>query len=809
MSTTMNPPRGAPRRRIAPRRGVSSVLSMMFLVIFGSLAAAMAVVAQGNLRTADSAIKVSRAMSAAETGLVFASRRLSSETARFVVRRGVISPAYAEALWRGTLSTGELAEVEVLPPVGYEVTSPPAGIAEAILDAHGADEGTVLLAPGDSVLPALDPVTGQITARPIRLGVDGLGVHFRVSYVPVPDTSRIRIVSEGIDRDVTRTLQMEFEIDKQIEFALLSPNRIMIGKNVLIEGPLGTSYGLVEGDLNDAHGQPLVMRSDFRYLDPGLDAAVEALQAGIESRDADGDNRLRVHHPIEMQGLAGHPSLVDRDGDEYVDDFDLFLGHFDADQDGRVVWDPMRSTAAGLGTLAPEFEGIDDQLARLLDEANADRNGDGETDSDDVRLGWSDGVIDRLDRVAKVRGRLRLRISEGTWEDAAEVPWQRLVNGTIRSGEHAPTTFGLSEQELRPVTTDMFAESASWFAEVAEDDFASQVAAGVSAGGVHVPASAAPWEEVPRGSPNAYDWYRRPIYEDMTFRDVRIPAGTNALFRNCRFEGVTYIETETACADVSWNYAGAVEQVVAGDAVTYPLRYPSMVATVPGEATPIADTKTRSNNLRFDGCTFLGSIAGDTPAAYTHWRNKIQFTGPTRLYNRPDDPELLAQPDGPMLAAALESLGEEVLGELRKSSMMLPGWSVDVGNFANEQAEDPDETPRIRMTGTIVAGILDVRGTADVHGTLLMTYRPVVGAGPLHYGGQADAFNTTIGYFGPLDGDFEGAVPGDDTFEGFGEISLRWDPDADLPDGIPWPVHVRPIPETYREARVEPAEEAP
>ena len=63
------------RTNRANRRGVASVLAMMFLVIFSSLAAAMAVVAQGNLRTADSYMKVSRAMGAAETGLVFAKRR--------------------------------------------------------------------------------------------------------------------------------------------------------------------------------------------------------------------------------------------------------------------------------------------------------------------------------------------------------------------------------------------------------------------------------------------------------------------------------------------------------------------------------------------------------------------------------------------------------------------------------------------------------------------------------------------------------------------------------------------------------------
>ena len=65
------------------RRGVASVLSMMFLVIFGSLAAAMAVVATGNVRTADVSLRVSRSTSAAETGLVYVTWILEREAKRF------------------------------------------------------------------------------------------------------------------------------------------------------------------------------------------------------------------------------------------------------------------------------------------------------------------------------------------------------------------------------------------------------------------------------------------------------------------------------------------------------------------------------------------------------------------------------------------------------------------------------------------------------------------------------------------------------------------------------------------------------
>ena len=130
---------------------------------------------------------------------------------------------------------------------------------------------------------------------------------------------------------------------------------------------------------------------------------------------------------------------------------------------------------------------------------------------------------------------------------------------------------------------------------------------------------------------------------------------------------------------------------------------------------------------------------------------------------------------------------------------MLPGWSVDVGNFSNVVAADPDLTPRVKLKGTIIAGVMDVRGTADVIGTLLMTYRPVPGVGPLFYNGQPESFNTTLGYFGPLDGDGEGALPGDAGFSGFGEIRLRYDPNAKLPDGVPWPASVDPVANSYHE----------
>ena len=63
---------------------------MMFLVIFGSLAAAMAIVAQGNLATADSHLKINRSLATAETGMNFVIYRLNLVTATIKTRDGLI-----------------------------------------------------------------------------------------------------------------------------------------------------------------------------------------------------------------------------------------------------------------------------------------------------------------------------------------------------------------------------------------------------------------------------------------------------------------------------------------------------------------------------------------------------------------------------------------------------------------------------------------------------------------------------------------------------------------------------------------------
>lgn len=782
------------------RRGVASVLAMMFLVIFGALAATMAVVAQGNMRTAQSSLQVSRSLSAAESGLVFATRRLAREAARFIVEKGVIDESFGEDLWFGTTSPSD-GVVTILDPAGYSVPTPSGeGLMHAIHDAHlFQDTYPVILDDGVVIPLQLDTTAGTIVSPPIRIGILETDPYFLLRYEVLEDGRYVRVTSQGVDGAIRRTIQMDYLLDKRIEYAVLGPNRIMIGKNVLVEGPIGSLYGLVEGELDSDNGDPLVLRSDFYDLDPDeLDEQLDTLYEQLAAWDADGDNRLRPNHPVESGGLVGHPELQDWDGNEYIDDFDLFLGAFDADADGKIVYDEAMAIAAGHTGLVMEFD-IDDQLASLIDGTVPDRDGDGVVTATgtDRALGYQDGILDARDLYGKVHGRLAFAVDQESWEEANGSGWQSVVQGPVQTwGDHAPASFEVTEPELVEVTTEMFLNAANWFHDqsLAGDPFgdtsSGQVAEniGLGEGAEFIDGSTQSHESVPYGSSGAYDWYQRPIYRDMTFENVRIPMGTNALFENCRFLGVTWIETEEVCGDPNWNYTGSIEPDGNGG---FQNRFPEMTAASGGNQ--FTDTRSASNNLRFHNCTFLGSICGDKPVEFTHWRNKIQLTGNSRFYVDPLDVDLLEQPDATDLAADLVGMGQSTLEELAKSSVLLPGWSVDVGNFDN------DTDSRVKLTGTIVTGVMDIRGTALVDGTLLMTFRATESTGPLFYGGSTDAFNTTIGYFGPDDGDGEGSDPNSPEFPGFGEIVLRYDQDAKLPDGIPWPVTLKPEAGTYWE----------
>jgi hypothetical protein len=949
------------------RRGVAAVLAMMFLILFGSLAVAMAISSKGNITTAATHLHVSRAQSAAETGLSVAARRLSNAAGRFVISKSTVDGTFGWNLWSGNLAA--LGQHEVLPPVtGRQDMPTPAGLAAAVAEDHAQDQDIVTEVGISTVTIGNRPAdmgneykstewvfTPAVAVEPRVPGSVTPPLAYSITYAPLANGTDIRAIVTGYDfaygragQPVKRTIMQDFRIAKRVKSAIISPTRVMIGKNVIVSGDIGSRYTTVD----TANGHPLVLRSDFRKLDPLLDAKLDEFYAKLPVYDVDGDNRLRVNHPIESTGIPSGAQDFDGDGipdqafddvtgDGYVDEFDLFLKHFDKNNDGRVVLSPALTAGTPAEHEPPEFvrsdgSPIDDELALLIDSYNPDRNKNGvfgfidanrngkwdagevmldyDSSSNTYRdqvLGYRDGVIDKKDQYAKVAGQLSFRVDRGAWT-SAQGALQPVLRGPIAppSGK-SPMVFQVGDTDLPDLNVAIFGPAQSNLQAAADGaSFAQQVASqlGVSVANLATyvetkpPGSSSPrylrvdpdtnldglpdnwdtayFERTPFNSPAYTDYYYRPVFENMVFKDVQIPKGLNALFKNCTFVGVTYIRCETNNTHLLWGEYGRMvipagqtrpqprfPRTIYGDTADetqYPTMLPSSAkppnqfilmsmaepldqADLPADqaavtsgffdlpeplilndssGTPrrVVDTKPHSNNIRFHDCLFVGSVTSDAPQGYTQTRNKLQFTGATKFVQvhptAPDDPTLNPQPSD--------------MEDIRSSSMMVPNYSVDLGSYNSPPEQD------LHLTGAIIAGVLDIRGNAQIDGALLMTFSPVLGMGPLQDAlgrpaGNPSNYNTTIGYFGPSDGDEEALDPnelpiingvriagwdldGDGLvdvgadqpqpagstpipFYGYGRVQLRFDPKMQIPSGIMLPMSIEPLPHTYREGR--------
>ncbi|MEO0512848.1 MAG: hypothetical protein AAF108_08140 [Planctomycetota bacterium] len=930
------------QRRV--RRGVSSVLAMMLAVLLASLAAAMATVTQGNLQTASSHVHVMRSSSAAETGLAIAEYRLRHAAERFVVEQSDLNGGFGLRLWTGSTTASD-GQIDVLPPPSGTVEpSIPSGISEALAYAHANDttfelvegQATVTIGPAPAwadttVFAAAGWVTTPGVALLPVVGVEAIAPSaFQIVYGPYADGSRVRAWVTGFDidplrpdRPIRRTVSQDFRFTKQVKHAVVSNSRVLLGKNVSIEGDMGTAF--IETGV--PNGTPAVVRSDFDGVDPTLDARLAEFRSGLELFDIDGDNRIRTDHPVEglaLQDDDGEPlnnqdedgdgeadnAFTDVTGDGYVDEFDLFITRFDLNGDQRVALGGWLNDGTPAEDVSPEYghlESHDVDLVYLIDSSDADRNrndisgwvevtGDGvwnpgtepaldyddssDTWADQV-LGWRDGFIDHRDRYVKVDGSLVFRVSLEAWQSAQGSVYDSIL-GSIRPEQQAtPVVFDAGDDILPDVNAESFTETntalylaadgAGFWDQVA-DNLSLSTDALVSYVENKPPSSELPryervdpdangdglpenyttayFEKMPFNTPAPADWYYRPVFQNMSFKDVVIPRGVNGLFIDCTFAGVTHIRSETDNTHPNWSLYG-VKQLVSGypEPVQQPLdksdflRFETgLVGDGPENYDDFPDppfidgatqtgasrnTKLYSNNIRFHDCLIVGSIVSDTPQLYTHLRNKAQFTGTTRFAavhpESPNDSELNPEP--------------EDLVQIAKSSLMMPNYSVDVGTFNSPAGQN------VSLRGAVIAGVLDIRGNADIEGALVLTFAPLLGEAPLvdqfgnAIGNPAD-FNTSIGYFGPEDGDAESFDPaslplvngepivgwdldGDglaDTdpkysptsndlnvgavsvpFNGYGRISIRFDPEMTLPDGIMLPVGVVPEPGTYAE----------
>jgi hypothetical protein len=212
------------------------------------------------------------------------------------------------------------------------------------------------------------------------------------------------------------------------------------------------------------------------------------------------------------------------------------------------------------------------------------------------------------------------------------------------------------------------------------------------------------------GSPNS-TWNRkltRHVYEDQTLTDALLPTNRNALFRNCTFEGVLYID----CAKSTSSYY---------------------------------------NNVRFENCVFNGVIVTDVPQSLKWKHNALYFTGPATFDNQ---------------------------SAVQEATILAPHFNVNLGNT------NPQQSDNNVLTGAIVGGIVDVRGNAQIYGTIIS---------------MCDTTQWSSGYVTNIgatldDGGSETTELGD-----IGVIEITPEEDKLLPSGITSPIIIKPQQNTYSE----------
>lgn len=157
------------------------------------------------------------------------------------------------------------------------------------------------------------------------------------------------------------------------------------------------------------------------------------------------------------------------------------------------------------------------------------------------------------------------------------------------------------------------------------------------------------------------------------------------------------------------------------------------------------------NNVRFDNCTFNGVIVTDVPQVFKWQYNCLYFTGEAAFNNT---------------------------SGIQEATILAPYFNVNLGNT------NPEQNDNNVLTGAIVGGIVDVRGNAQIYGTIIS---------------MCDTTQWSSGYVTNIgatlnDGGSETTELGD-----IGVISITPEEDKMLPSGITSPIIIKPLQETYSE----------
>jgi hypothetical protein len=768
----------SPLRRRATR-GSTLMLTLVYVLMFAALASSMVAFSQGNVmvQAADTDQKV--ALMAAESGMSFFASQIQGATTQLpIITEGNISTmSNTTLLWSGTkienitsnngIAVTLASAINGIKPWGTSSTSitAPSGTSPFTVPAISIEAGN---SPATFTLSATyDPTT--------HLFPNGSAT----SYVV------LHLKSIGQCNNVTRTVTMDVYLAKELKYAVYSNVAIQLGKNVHVIGDIASTYA------GTSKGPPIQMFSDFHYLtnSGNIDSSLATLRGLLSTYDSAHINRLDLSNPAAAAAAAS-AGLKDVNGDGYIDEWDVALQKFGTTTDPGQV-DPYGITKANF-TDPTTGKPYDADLFSLIDDPM------GTNVSPVPWTGYNDGVLDYQDSLAskvpaKVTGTVKMAIPYSTWQSAASgwaqwgdttggtagTSFNDQFEGTVASTSANPVQFGVDFTGQQTLAPSNFSTSA--YDQQIPSTSASVSGSTVSGGNLDATAlaklastyyssassSGAITEHTPADATSGWQaTYTRPVFKNVTFNNVRIPQGLNAVFQNCTFNGYTSVKMNTNINTgdtVSTTGSGSSKTVVVtgGTPTSDPNNGMTWAEQMVSGKTFSANTAltastsvafAQGNNLHFTSCTFNGVLTGDVPTAYTHFADSWEFDG-TTAFNNTVDPTV---------------------------TIMAPNTNIEMGGFTN-----PGANPST-LVGVVVAGNIDIRGTANVDGSLIVT-----GAG---------AENTTLGYFGSTDQGQGVPAPSDPSMKNitYGHLYFQLNTNRSMPNGIAIPVVALPQYTTYQ-----------
>jgi Tfp pilus assembly protein PilX len=738
-------PLPARARRAARRRGTIAVIAMLYMLLLTTLALAMYAVANTNVQTSENFSDISRAQQAAEGALRFMDFRFQS-IARPQSDKGVINATVANTLWT-PLRDAIKDDLKTIRGVGGTFINP------------------VYSASGDKLTAAglcLDSALGATCDVTVQQGSAALGT----------DARFVRVTCVGKYHRAARAVSMDFQMDKKVKFAVVGKVPIQLGVNTIVDGPVGMNVAVKY--------PPVFILSDFPHLSASLKTRIDNWNTYIEGvgvingkavKNHDGyDNRISINDPDEFT-LARNAGYSDLNGDAFIDEYDLFFQEYDVNRDKVITKAEFTNLSTGklydeqlfsaIDRLSPPMLNEDLNKNGAFDVGEIDINGDGFPQWEDKRAGYDDGQLDVRDPYAKVKGQVLLATSVDAWNanlSSSGLNVYDEIRGPIASVDptEPPVKFNATTQDVFNTSPGAFEQTALLYKAktgagggvmvknmtATPPIIENKVLAATDANGGTLT------ERTPYGSTSWQATYTRPKFVGVKFKNVQIPKGINALFDNCTFTGVTFVDTTRDIVKVGTSTVTTDKT----DGMNWAkrMRSGSFANTTALTATNSYGF-TDGNNIRFNDCTFEGPLVSPYATAYTHFANSWEFTGATYFNNKIDP----------------------------TATIVAPQTNMEMGSFTN-----PAAAPST-LLGVVVAGNIDIRGSTTIDGSLIVTGD---GAG-----------NTTLGYFGNNDGETNpGAMPEG----GYGKIYLRYNPFRPMPDGVLIAIDMKPVLDSYREGWV-------